>query len=183
MAEDSEQPVPCVLLVSTRGEANSTTVSASSPWVLTRASGQLDSVKCPPLTSTVTPVAADRRLPCSTACCQSCAGCSPSSTASSGTLGVTMSTSGTRSRSACSAEGSSSRSPLVATMTGSSTTSGGRVASSQERTSLMTATSASMPTLTASMATSSLTASSCCRRNSTGGVWTCLLYTSDAADE
>ena len=60
-------------------------------------------------------------------------------------------------------------------ITGSSTTTGGRTSSSQARTAAMIPASNSMPIFTASISTSSLTASSWAVRNSGGG--TCMLRT------
>ena len=75
---------------------------------------------------------------------------------------------------AASADSCRSRSPLVATITGSRTTTAGRTFSSQLRTASITAASPSMPILTASMPMSSLMASSCAVRNAAGGTWTAL---------
>ena len=56
-------------------------------------------------------------------------------------------------------------------MTGSRTTTGGRWVPSHRVTASMTGTDPSIPILTASISTSSATASSCAERNSTGGTW------------
>ena len=101
----------------------------------------------------------------------SLAGSVPARTASSGMFGVTTSAMAQYSHMACSASGASSRSPLVATMTGSTTSVVGRCSANQLWTVSMIATSASIPVLTASRWTSSATAASWSRRNSTGGTW------------
>ncbi len=75
---------------------------------------------------------------------------------------------------AASADSCSSRSPLVATMTGSRTTTPGRVFSSQVRTASITEASPSIPILTASMVMSWLMASSWAVRKAAGGTCTAL---------
>ena len=168
------QPVPWLFFVSTRGPATSMTSCRRSPLVLTNASGHSVPARCPPFTKTVVPHSAASRLPWFNADSQSAASGSPNSMASSGRFGVIRSANGRRARSACSADPRRRRSPLVATITGSRTTTAGRTASSQPRTSSITAASPSIPILTASMAMSVLMASNCCRRNSTGGTCTAL---------
>lgn len=78
---------------------------------------------------------------------------------------------GNNDMSAVSASARSKRPPAVATITGSTTVTGGFTAANQSRTVSITSTDPSMPTLTASRVTSELTASSWDRRMCTGGVW------------
>lgn len=59
-------------------------------------------------------------------------------------------------------------------MTGSTTSTRGSRRSSQSETVVMVRAVPSIPVLTASTVTSSLTAASCSERNSVGGVWTAL---------
>ena len=80
------------------------------------------------------------------------------------------SASGSSERRTCSASASSNRSPLVATITGSSTTCGGRCQASQRATTSMLSAPPSIPILTASTTMSSLIASSCSARNDAGGL-------------
>ncbi|MCY1233657.1 hypothetical protein D9M72_462080 [compost metagenome] len=169
IAEDREQPVPWLFMVSIRSPGTTTTSWASSPAVLTSASGHSPPSRCPPLTSTVVPAWAARRFPWASAASQSPASGSSRSIASSARLGVTRSARGRSSRSAASAASCRSLSPLVATITGSRTTTAGRAFPSQLRTAAITAESPSMPILTASMLMSSLMASSWAVRKSAGG--------------
>jgi hypothetical protein len=74
-------------------------------------------------------------------------------------------------RIASSASGSRRRSPEVATMTGSTTSTAGGFSSSQAPTAAMISVVPSMPVLTASSSTSSDTERSCRLRKSEGGVW------------
>ena len=202
IAAESEQPVPWVLRVPTRGPVN----RSADPSGRTRASMTSPSMRCPPFASTSTSYSAATMRAWSRASPGIVAGAVPASTANSGMLGVTRSTWRSSPRSASSASSLSSRSPEVATITGSSTTMGEgvpsrnsssavgaswaaipaaaspaasaaavlplRSPSSQSVTSAMIGASKSMPILIASMATSSETASNCERRNSTGGTWT-----------
>ena len=91
------------------------------------------------------------------------------STDNSGIFGVTTEAWRARSAKAASASATKSRSPLVATITGSSTTMGGCTASSQAATAAIISASKSMPILTASTRTSALMVSNCWVRNSVGG--------------
>ena len=74
-------------------------------------------------------------------------------------------------RMASSAAASSSRSPEVATITGSMTRTGGWTSSSHSDTVSMIWVVASIPVLTASTSTSSPTAASWAERMSIGGTW------------
>ncbi len=171
-ALEREQPVPCVLVVAIRGPSTTwTAASAPAAPGVTSASGQSSTRRCPPLTTTRTPCRTASVRPCASASSHPSASRSPRSAASSGRFGVTTSASGSRRRSASVASASSRASPDWATITGSSTTTGGRTARSQSATSSTTAADPSMPIFTASIATSSDTASSCARRNATGGTW------------
>jgi hypothetical protein len=92
-----------------------------------------------------------------------------------GMFGVISVASGiSRSRNALNALSSSRRAPLVAIMTGSSTTNAGRYVSSASATAWMTSALASMPSLTAPTVKSSKQASICARRKPTGGTCTAL---------
>ena len=94
----------------------------------------------------------------------------PSSNSASGRLGViTVASGSNRVRSASSASASSRRAPLVATITGSTTTCGGRWRSSARATASITPALASMPSLTAPMRKSSKQASICASRKPVGG--------------
>ena len=108
-------------------------------------------------------LAAERRLPCSRACFQVCAVGSLSSAPSYGRFGVTRSARYSNRPKASSAPGSSSRSPLVAIITGSNTTTWATLWPSHASTSSMIAALPSIPVLKASIVTSSLTAASCSR--------------------
>src|SRR5699024_6659250 len=81
-------------------------------------------------------------------------------------------TSGTRSRSMPAASSEANRPPVVATMTGSRITLGGRRRRSHSPTACTRAASPSMPILTASISTSSATASSWAITVSSGTGWT-----------
>src|SRR5690606_14871771 len=77
-----------------------------------------------------------------------------------------------RVRSASSASSASRRAPLVATITGSTTTCAGRCRCSARATVSITGALASMPSLTAPIRKSSKQASICASRNSSGGTCT-----------
>ena len=159
--------MPCVLVVSSRVDSTGVCVPSGAIQVLvTRREA-----RCPVFTTTATPVCADQRRAWARASSSVSAGPSPVSTASSWMLGVTTVARRQNWTMACSASGSSSRSPLVATMTGSTTSTGGWCSSSQASTAVMVSTVPSIPVLTASRVTSSLTARSWSVRKSVGGVW------------
>ena len=117
MADDSVQPVPWVFPVSMAGARNHRTVP------LGRASTSFASfAPWPPFTSAAPP-----HIPISWRAARSIAASSamgkPHSTSASGMLGVTTSASGSRrARRAATASSSMRRAPLVATITGSTTT-------------------------------------------------------------
>ena len=168
-AEEREQPVPCVFFVSTRLAATRCT----DPSALTTALSAMSPSRCPPLTTTAVLAAFAHSFAVAIASSRSLASSVWVRTANSFKFGVMRSTWEQRSRTACSASFSSRRSPLVATITGSSTTgtSAGRRRRKSATLAVMAA-SASMPIFTASISTSSMTESSCSCRKSTGGTWT-----------
>src|SRR5699024_1023667 len=166
-AEDSEQPVPCVLVVSTRVER--------TPWCVPSASTQVvvssRPTRWPVFTTTATPVSAAQASACAIASCPVRAGGDPVSTASSSMFGVTTLAARQKRSIACSAAGSRSRSPLVATITGSTTSTRGGCAAIHSATVSMTSTVPSIPVLTASRQTSSETAASWAASTAVGGTW------------
>ncbi|MDT4868364.1 hypothetical protein FQZ97_1033210 [compost metagenome] len=112
------QPVPCVLRLSMRGEARRCT----GPGPVTSRSATSSPGRCPPLSSTAgAPMASRSRAAASSSCAASIGRLSNS--AASSRLGVTTMASGnSSSTSTCTVVGVMSASPLVATITGSSTT-------------------------------------------------------------
>ncbi|SLM94605.1 hypothetical protein FM106_08100 [Brachybacterium faecium] len=123
------------------------------------------------MTITDAPVRAVHAVACASASSSVLARGEPVSTASSSMFGVTTVARAQKRIIACSASGSSRRSPLLATITGSTTSTRGGCAATQAATVSITSTVPSMPVLTASSSTSSLTAVSCAATTSAGGTW------------
>jgi hypothetical protein len=159
--------VPCVLVVFTRIDRT----RWRAPSAPTQVVASSRPSRWPVLTTTATPVSSTQPMACSSAACSVRARGAPVSTASSSMLGVTTLARRQNRSMACSASGSSSRSPLVATITGSTTSTPGGCASTHPVTVSITSTVPSMPVLTASSATSSATAASCAPRTAAGGTW------------
>ena len=130
------------------------------------------SLKCPVFAITMTSFLLANSSACSISSVKSLASGASASNASSGTFGVMTVASATKSRIASMASSSSRRSPEVATITGSRTTTAGLVSRTQLVTACVSSREPNMPIFTASMVTSSVTAASCSTRKSTGGVWT-----------
>ncbi|MEG8036818.1 hypothetical protein QP157_16340 [Sphingomonas sp. LR61] len=178
MALDSEHPVPCVLAVATRGAVN----RRADPDGDTSTSSEVGPSSCPPFASTSTShVDATSRAASSDDNDDSDAGAAPAAapapassanTCNSARFGVSRSASPNSAPIAAAASSSSNRSPLVATITGSTTTTGGRCSCNQSVTTRTTGAVPSIPIFTASIVTSSDTASSCSRRNAMSGTCT-----------
>ncbi len=166
-AEAREHPVPWVLVELTRIEGTGRQVPSGSTQVFVTVAES----RCPVFTTTATPVRAAHPRAWSRAACSSRARSLPVRRASSSMFGVTTVAREQKVIMACSASGSSRLSPLVATITGSTTRICGGCSSSHSETVAMSAAVPSMPVLTASITTSSLTARSCWSRNGAGGTW------------
>lgn len=166
-AADSEQPVPWVLVVSTRVEAALWRAPSAPTQVVVRSRPS----RCPVFTTTATPVSLTQPSACSSASCAVLDRGAPVSTASSSMFGVTTLARRQNRSIACSASGARRRSPLVATMTGSTTSTRGGCPSTQAVTVSITSAVPSMPVLTASSSTSLPTAASWAARTAVGGTW------------
>ena len=157
MAAESVQPVPCVLRVSTFGRTK-----RSMPVASHRMSTASSPLPCPPLRSTAWHPSARSAWACAATSASLVASLASSRRAASGRLGVIRRACGNSSRfSASTASASSRTSPLVATITGS-TTSGRRGPSRSRRATASTMPAlASIPVLMAPTARSHSTASIC----------------------
>ena len=156
IADDSVQPVPCVCAVSMRGIRTSKVSCA-----VHATSTDSGPARCPPLTSTTRGPSFRIRWPAARMSSTERIVIS-ANTSASGRLGVTMCERGRSSlRMAATASASSRRSPPLATMTGSTTTSGRSSSAIAAATASTMAAVASMPTLTASAPMSPATASIC----------------------
>ncbi len=163
MAAAKVHPVPCVLRVSTRGPTN----SVNRPFSNNRSTTSGPS-RCPPFTTTAPGFHSAMRRAASRMSSR-VRTAMPASTSASGMFGVT--TRASRSSvvfSACAASWSSNWSPLLATITGSTTRLGRSSDSIAAATTSTMAEVASMPVLTASQPMSAATASICAPTNSAG---------------